>query len=68
MIFIPHCPKLKNKLFKRDFIRIHKSFLVSKNHIIKVFHNSVILKNNIQLPIGRKYKKKVDEFLNQNVL
>ena len=38
------------------FVRIHKSYLVLKNHIESYNSRSVILKNGKELPIGRTYK------------
>lgn len=38
------------------FIRIHKSYIISVDHIISYSHQSVRLKNGKDLPIGRSYK------------
>jgi DNA-binding LytR/AlgR family response regulator len=47
--------------YSADFIRIHKSVLVNKNHIQA--HTSLIVKvKSIKLPLGRAYK---EEFLNR---
>ncbi len=54
--FYSSLSKLEEQLAGRNFIRIHRSYLVSKNCIAKVFYNSVILKNNTKLPVGRAYK------------
>lgn len=56
--------KLEEQLIRYNFIRIHKSYLVSKRYIIKVYRDSVVLKNDIRLPIGRKYKNTVNENFN----
>lgn len=41
---------------KNGFIRIHKSYLVLKQHIVSYKSNTVVLKNGENLPIGRVYK------------
>ncbi len=56
--------KLEEQLISRNFVRIHKSYLVSKEYITKVYQDIVVLKNDIKLPIGRKYKNTVNENFN----
>jgi DNA-binding LytR/AlgR family response regulator len=41
------------------FIRIHKSFVVSKQHILSISGNQVFLTKDIRLPIGRTFKTEV---------
>ena len=45
-------------LGERDFIRIHRSFLVAKQHIY-AFSTTVVEVGNIELPIGRSYRKRI---------
>lgn len=42
------------------FLRIHKSFIVSKGHVLSYTHQSVRLVNAKELPLGRAYK---DQFI-----
>jgi DNA-binding LytR/AlgR family response regulator len=42
-----------------DFLRVNQSFIVNINEINYIKKNSIILKNNIDIPIGRTYKKHV---------
>lgn len=49
---------LKNDKFEQ-FIRIHKSYAISKNHIQAVKLNSVIMSNGVELPVGRAYKEMI---------
>ena len=44
------------------FVRIHKSFVVSLDHI-QAISATYIRINNEELPIGRIYKAKLDELL-----
>jgi len=41
---------------KKNFIRIHKSFIISQQHIKEIERKYVFLSMNLKLPIGRLYK------------
>ena len=45
----------------KQFVRIHKSFIINSSKIVKVAGNQVYLKNEIILPIGRAYKESFAE-------
>ena len=47
---------------KRDFIRIHRSFIVAKDKI-EAFSNTEIQVGSKQIPIGRSYKEMVNNLL-----
>src|SRR5690606_36543842 len=47
-----HSSMLNNLLFKR----VHKSFVVNTNQIERVVKNHLILKNGVQVPMGKKTK------------
>lgn len=47
---------LKN-IASKQFIQIHRSFIVNKQYIQKINHQDILLKDNTVLPIGRTYKK-----------
>ena len=51
-----------NKLTK-DFIRIHKSFIINFKHLKMIDGNQVILQNDAKLPIGKSYKKELLELI-----
>lgn len=53
---------LEQKLMENNFIRIHRSFLVSASKI-EAFTPSHIDINGLQLPIGRSYKSEVGKIL-----
>ena len=44
----------------QQFRRVHKSYLVHLEYILKIAHNQIHLENGHQVPIGRSYK---DDFL-----
>ena len=55
---------LKN-LPSSQFLRIHKSYIVSLQKIEK-FENNEIFIHNIQLPVGITFKQKLQDFINLN--
>jgi two-component system LytT family response regulator len=51
---------LEDELPAKQFVRIHKSFIVSKKVITAVKKNSVFI-GPVELPVGESYKEVVDE-------
>ena len=49
-----------------DFIRIHKSYIVSVSKVASFTRQTVTMRNNKELPIGRLYKQNVMEVLSGN--
>lgn len=58
---------IENSLLAYDFIKIHKSYIVSVNHIEKTSSISVFINNN-ELPLGDTYKKGFFSRINRNKL
>jgi DNA-binding LytR/AlgR family response regulator len=54
--------KIEEKLNEYEFIRVHKSYIVSVSKI-RFFNSRVIGINDIELPIGRTYKESVMKVL-----
>ena len=52
----------EKKLAPRGFIRIHQSYLVNRAHVWIVRKNYVKLTTGKELPVSRKYEKRVEEF------
>lgn len=48
-----------SKLADKNFVRIHKSYLVNLTHVQKVKGNKLYLENETILPIGRAYKEEL---------
>lgn len=46
-------------LLGTDFLRIHRSFLVSRAHIIKSDADTLTIEGGMQLPISRKYRDSI---------
>jgi DNA-binding LytR/AlgR family response regulator len=56
---------MEEKLPPNQFVRVHKSFIVSLDHIQAV-SATYIRVNNTEVPIGRIYKAKLDEILQRD--
>ena len=56
---------MEEKLPPDRFVRIHKSFIVSLDHIQAVSATYIRI-NNEEIPIGRIYKAKLEEVLQRN--
>ena len=54
---------LEQNLPEKDFIRIHKSYIVSIKNILSYNKTEVKLTGNIKLPVGRSFKNKFIEAL-----
>lgn len=57
---------LEEELPASQFVRIHKSFIVSKNFVTSVKKNSVSI-GDIELPVGENYKDSVNEITGRNL-
>ncbi|MEL7124329.1 MAG: response regulator transcription factor, partial [Bacteroidota bacterium] len=57
---------LEKTLPTQHFLRIHRSYIVAKSAVLGHHQNSLILKKNLSLPIGKTYKQKVLQSLFQN--
>lgn len=42
------------------FVQVHKSFLINRDHVTR-FSNHDIMINNVDIPVGRKFKKNLDD-------
>lgn len=57
--------EVEQKLAGRaDFIKVHRSFIISKAHIEQVEHHTILMKNSrIKVSIGKNYKAAFFEYL-----
>jgi two-component system, LytTR family, response regulator len=58
---------IEERLDNHNFIRVHKSFIVSVNFIDSYSTTFIEVKGN-RIPIGRTYKKDVSAFLTKHFL
>ncbi len=57
--FYSSMEQLEEKLQKKGFVRIHRSYIVNLTYISRFQQNSLILKTGIELPIGITYMERV---------
>ncbi len=55
--------KVEEKLAPRQFIRVHRSYIISLNKIDEIVGNIVRIKGN-EIPIGLNYKEKLEKAVN----
>lgn len=55
--------KIENSLLKYGFVRIHRSYIVSAQHVLSLTNGSVSVDDGTLLPVGRAYVKTLREML-----
>lgn len=53
--------KLEEKLKGDVFLRVHRSFLVHRDAIVRVNKNEIVLTNSVEIPIGDQYRNKINQ-------
>ncbi|GAB3337677.1 LytTR family DNA-binding domain-containing protein [Marivirga atlantica] len=53
----------EEQLNNKEFLRVHKSFIVQKASINYIEGNRIVLKNKSEIPIGKSYKQQFKEGL-----
>ena len=62
--FYSSLDKMQNTLLIYRIIRVHRSFLVSVDKIVGYsYQEGLCLANNMQIPVGRKYRSNVKTLL-----
>jgi DNA-binding LytR/AlgR family response regulator len=56
---------LEDELPSSMFLRIHKSYIISKSFITSVKKSSVLLDNKTELPVGENYKDRIEELVSR---
>lgn len=56
---------LEDELPTSIFLRIHKSYIISKNFISSVKKSSVLLDNKTELPVGENYKERIESLVSR---
>ena len=54
---------IEEQLPSSVFLRIHKSYIVSKEYVTSLKKSSIFIEN-IELPVGDTYKEAVAEYVN----
>lgn len=68
---IGFCDSLENveEYLNEGFVRTHRSYIVNKKMIRKIMisHNIILLKNQLEIPLSRKYKSTL-KVIEQNII
>ena len=54
--------KMLEKLPDKDFMRVHKSYIIGVNHIAMIQNNRVLIKDK-EIPISNSYKEALINFI-----
>ena len=54
---------IQERLAARDFVRVNRSGLINKEHIARYDHDEITLTNGTVLPIARRRRRAVREFM-----
>ena len=57
--------EIQEKLPQREFLRVHKSFIVNVSQIQKIEGNRLLIKDNL-IPISSTYKHNLEELISEN--
>jgi DNA-binding LytR/AlgR family response regulator len=60
--------KLVDHLPDKDFMRVHRSFIVNLNKITTVERNRIIFDEDVYIPVSDQYKESFHQFLDENFL
>ncbi|MBN1250724.1 MAG: response regulator transcription factor [Bacteroidales bacterium] len=59
---------LENKLPKKQFMRVHRSYIVNLKHINIVERNRIIFDNDVYIPISEQYKVQFQNYIDKHFL
>jgi two-component system LytT family response regulator len=51
--------KIMDRLPKKEFIRIHRSYIVAAEKITFLQYRKIGLSNNLELPVGDTYRSEI---------
>ena len=60
--------KMEERLADKDFMRIHKSYLINLHHIAEIQKNRVVLDSGKEIPIGDSYRGHLNDYVNKKFL
>ncbi len=59
---------LEEKLPTRQFMRVHRSFIVNLNKINVIERNRIVFDHDVYIPVGEQYKDTFQEYVEKNFL
>ncbi len=60
--------KMEERLPSNDFMRIHKSYIISLHHIAEINRARIVLDNGADIPIGDSFREKLNAYINRKFL
>ena len=60
--------KMEERLSDKDFMRIHKSYIINLHHIAEIQKNRVVLDDSKEIPIGDSYRERLNDYVNKKFL
>ncbi len=60
--------KMEERLAGKDFMRIHKSYIINLHHIVEIQKNRVVLDGGKVIPIGDSYRERLNDYVNRKFL
>lgn len=60
--------KMEERLADKDFMRIHKSYIINLHHIAEIQKNRVVLDSGKEIPIGDSYRERLNDYVNKKFL
>ena len=60
--------KMEERLPKRSFMRVHRSFIINLKLIMEVSKNRIVLGDDIEVPIGDSYRDQLNAYINSKFL
>ncbi len=60
--------KMEERLADKDFMRIHKSYIINLHHIAEIQKNRVVLDSGKEIPIGDSYREHLNDYVNKKFL
>jgi len=60
--------KMMNHLPGKDFMRVHRSYIVNRNKITTIERSRIIFDEDVYIPVSEQYKKDFQRYLDENFL
>ncbi len=60
--------KMEERLQAHDFMRVHKSYIISLHHIQEINRSHVVLSQAVEVPIGDSYRERLNDYINRKFL
>ncbi len=60
--------KMEERLADKDFMRIHKSYIVNLHHIAEIQRGHILLDDGIEVPVGDSYRDALNAYVSGKFL